>query len=84
MQGDKTFLFVIIGISLMIIIGMVVYIWKRRQNRYKFKKDEIFDEILDRGHLESDDHIAESSMVLNDSFNDGDDDHPQFQSKLTS
>ena len=43
-----------IALTLMIIGGMLVYIWKRRQSRYKFKKDEIFDEILDRGHLESD------------------------------
>ena len=30
MRGDKTFLIVIIGLSVVIIIGMVFYIWKRR------------------------------------------------------
>jgi len=57
-----------IALSLMIIAGMLVYIWKRRQNKYKFKKDEIFDEILDRGHLESE--VDMPTHTLNDSFND--------------
>jgi len=30
MRGDKTFLIVIIGLSVVVITGMVVYIWKRR------------------------------------------------------
>lgn len=54
-KDDKTVLFVILGLSLAVILAMVIYIWRKRRNRYKFKKDEIFDEILDRGHLESDD-----------------------------
>ena len=84
LKGDKTLLFVVIGLSVLVIIGMVVYIWRRRQNRYKFKKDEIFDEILDRGHLESDDHIPEST-VLNDSFADeGENAEPRFNQMLTS
>lgn len=84
MGEDKTTLFVVIGISVIVIIAMVIYIWKRRANRYKFKKDEIFDEILDRGHMESD-HIPESN-TLNDSFGDGEEnvEHPKYASKLTS
>jgi FtsZ-interacting cell division protein ZipA len=46
---------VIIVIAIIVIVAMVYYIWKKRSSRYKFKKDEIFDEILDRGHLDSDD-----------------------------
>jgi len=46
-------LIVIIIIAVTIIAGMTYYIWRRRASRYKFKKEEIFDEILDRGHLDS-------------------------------
>lgn len=58
-----------LALSFAVILGMVIYIWKRRRNRFKFKKDEIFDEILDRGHLESDDNMAEAS-VMNDSMSE--------------
>jgi uncharacterized protein YpmB len=64
---------VVISLTIVIIVGMVVYIWKKRRNRYKFKKDEIFDEILDRGHLESEDDMPYTNK-LNESFNSNEDD----------
>ena len=71
--------------SVLIIAGMAFYLWRRRRNRFKFKKDEIFDEILDRGHLESEDDMPHTNR-LNDSFNEEDSftDRPSFKNNLTS
>jgi len=48
---------VVIISAILVIVGMVFYIWRRRRNRFKFKKDEIFDEILDRGNIEEEDEM---------------------------
>lgn len=60
---------------------MLFYIWRRRQNRYKFKKEEIFDEILDRGHLDSDEQVN-TAAVLNGSIIDEDEGTPNPYSQV--
>jgi len=70
-------------LTVAIIAGMIFFVYKRHKNRFKFKKEEIFDEILDRGHLESTEDMPYTSR-LNDSFNEDRKDRPSFNNKLTS
>lgn len=68
-ESNDTALIVILVMSSIVILAMVFYIWKRRANRYKFKKDEIFDEILDTPDQDTGQGNAMYSKI-NDSFND--------------
>lgn len=71
MGGGNPALIAILLVSFIIILGMVIYIWRRRANRYKFKKDEIFDEILDTPSSPKDSGQGNAMYSkINDSFND--------------